>query len=60
MGYHRCQEAPIPEFMLDLLLIGRRNARRRMGYPVDELDMAAEEYMDSFRHLGEEDEELDQ
>jgi tetratricopeptide (TPR) repeat protein len=47
MGYHRCESADVPEFMLDLLLVGRRRVRGRLGYPLDDLDNTAEEYMAS-------------
>ena len=55
MGYHRCSGAPVPEFMLDLLLVGRRNVRRKMSYPVDDLDLAAEEYMTAFERPEDDD-----
>ncbi|MCM3884078.1 hypothetical protein [Frankia sp. R82] len=47
MGYHRCESAPVPDFLLDLLLVGRRRVRTRLGHPSDELDDIAEEYLNS-------------
>src|SRR6185369_12971619 len=45
MGYHRCENADVPEFLLDLLLVGRRRVRARLGYPLDDLDELAEDYL---------------
>jgi hypothetical protein len=45
MGYHRCERADVPDFMLDLLLVGRRRTRAKLGFPPDDLDEVAEEYM---------------
>jgi hypothetical protein len=45
MGYHRCQHAQVPDFMMDLLLVGRRRLRARLGYPVDDLDTLAEQHL---------------
>ncbi|MBL7502344.1 tetratricopeptide repeat protein [Frankia sp. CNm7] len=47
MGYHRCENADVPEFMLDLLLVGRRRVRHSLGYPTDELDELADDYLDA-------------
>jgi hypothetical protein len=47
MGYHRCQHAQVPDFMMDLLLVGRRRLRARLGYPVDDLDTLAEQRLSS-------------
>ncbi len=47
MGYHRCENAPVPDFLLDLLLVGRRRVRTRLGHPSDDLDRIAEEYLNS-------------
>ncbi|MCL9762015.1 tetratricopeptide repeat protein [Frankia sp. AiPa1] len=47
MGYHRCEAAPVPEFMLDLLLVGRRRVRHSLGHPADDLDAVAEAYLNS-------------
>lgn len=46
MGFHRCQDADIPVYMLHLLLIGRRAMRRNLGFPPDELDEIADAYVD--------------
>ena len=45
MGYHRCENADVPEFLLDLLLVGRRRLRVSLGYPMDDLDELAEDYL---------------
>jgi predicted Zn-dependent protease len=45
MGYHRCENADVPEFLLDLLLVGRRRVRASLGYPLDDLDELAEDYL---------------
>jgi predicted Zn-dependent protease len=45
MGYHRCENADVPEFMLDLLLVGRRRVRAELGYPLDDLDELADDYL---------------
>jgi hypothetical protein len=47
MGYHRCENAPVPDFLLDLLLVGRRRVRLALGYPADALDEVAEDYMET-------------
>ncbi|ETA02278.1 hypothetical protein CcI156_11595 [Frankia sp. CcI156] len=47
MGYHRCEHATVPDFMLDLLLVGRRRVRVALGYPTDDLDEVAEDYMET-------------
>ncbi|ABW15803.1 conserved hypothetical protein [Parafrankia sp. EAN1pec] len=46
MGFHRCQDADVPVYMLHLLLIGRRAIRRNLGFPPDELDEIADAYVD--------------
>jgi hypothetical protein len=33
--------------MLDLLLVGRRRVRVALGYPTDDLDEVAEDYMET-------------
>ncbi|OHV28773.1 MULTISPECIES: hypothetical protein [Pseudofrankia] len=45
MGYHRCENADVPEFMIDLLLVGRRRIRAELGYPLDDLDELADDYL---------------
>ncbi|ONH26132.1 hypothetical protein [Pseudofrankia asymbiotica] len=45
MGYHRCENADVPEFMLDLLLVGRRRIRVELDYPTDDLDELADDYL---------------
>jgi len=45
MGFHRCETADVPDFMITLLLVGRRRVRDELGYPVDELDEAADDYL---------------
>jgi hypothetical protein len=45
MGYHRCEKADVPEFLMDLLLVGRRRVRASLGYPIDDLDELAEDYL---------------
>jgi hypothetical protein len=47
MGYHRCEQAPVPDFLLDLLLVGRRRVRLALGHPADALDEVAEDYMET-------------
>ncbi|KQC37073.1 hypothetical protein UK82_17930 [Frankia sp. ACN1ag] len=47
MGYHRCERAPVPDFLLDLLLVGRRRVRVALGHPSDALDEVAEDYMET-------------
>ncbi|CAO5236924.1 Tetratricopeptide repeat protein [Frankia sp. AgKG'84/4] len=47
MGYHRCEQAPVPDFLLDLLLVGRRRVRRALGHPADPLDEVAEDYIET-------------
>ncbi|WP_261569702.1 hypothetical protein [Frankia gtarii] len=47
MGYHRCERAPVPDFLLDLLLVGRRRVRMALGHPSDALDEVAEDYMET-------------
>ncbi|WP_101833331.1 hypothetical protein [Frankia canadensis] len=47
MGYHRCENAPVPDFLLDLLLVGRRRVRIALGHPADALDEVAEDYMET-------------
>lgn len=47
MGYHRCLDAPVPDYELSLLLVGRRNIRAELGYPMDGLDAIAEDYVNS-------------
>jgi hypothetical protein len=47
MGYHRCEGAAVPDFLLDLLLVGRRRVRIDLGYPMDDLDEVAEDYMET-------------
>ncbi|OAA25591.1 hypothetical protein UG55_102125 [Frankia sp. EI5c] len=46
MGFQRCEGADIPDYMLHLLLVGRRAVRRDLGYPPDELDRVADAYVD--------------
>jgi hypothetical protein len=45
MGYHRCENADVPDFLMDLLLVGRRRVRASLGYPLDDLDELAEDYL---------------
>lgn len=47
MGYHRCENSSVPDFLLDLLLVGRRRVRRALGHPADALDEVAEDYMET-------------
>ncbi|EFC84710.1 hypothetical protein [Parafrankia sp. EUN1f] len=46
MGFQRCQRADVPEYLLQLLLVGRRTMRRKLDYPLDELDLIADAYVD--------------
>jgi hypothetical protein len=47
MGYHRCARTDVPDFLLSLLLLGRRRTREKIGFPPDDLDEVAEEYLTS-------------
>ncbi|KPM53838.1 hypothetical protein CcI49_29530 [Frankia sp. CcI49] len=53
MGFQRCQRADVPEYLLQLLLVGRRTMRRKLDYPLDELDLIADAYVDHQEQVAE-------
>jgi hypothetical protein len=51
MGYHRCRNSDLPDMLKDSPLIGRRRVRQLLGYPTDDLDTLADEYIAAVRAL---------